>query len=220
MLKLIFSKIKLSHLLVIAIGALIFGFTYYKSKYEAEKITSELKENNYQEILKLIKQNDSMQVVNLKFQTNKEIEGYIEQNSTLKELLAKQGFESRRDYKKLEDLTLSSIKYYDSLISSFNASVLVDKIKNNEDGVFEFSKQGECISYDGNVTFSNGELKVNTTNEVFTGNVLLTKSLGKRKNGFPSKNFALFRFGKREEKLQATTDCGDVNIQVIEKLVK
>lgn len=212
------SKLKLSHFLIIAIGVLIFGFTYYKSKYEAEKITSELKENNYQEILKLTKQNDSMQVVNLKFQTNKEVEAYIEQNEILKDLLAKQGFNSRRDYKKLEDLTLSSIKYYDSLISSFNASVLVDKIKNDEDGVFEFSKKGECISYDGNVTFINGELNVNTTNEAFTGNVLLTKSLGKRVRGFPSKNFALFRFGKRDEKLTATTDCGDVKIQVIEKV--
>ena len=207
------SRLKLTHFLIIGVIALAVALTHYKGKYESEKETSKLRKENYEEVLKLTRNADSMQVVNLKFQTKQEVESYINQNETLKNLLAKQGFESSRDYKKLQDLTLSSIKYYDSLISSFNASVLVDKIKNDENGVYEFSKQGECISYDGNVTFSDGKLSVITTNESFTGNVLLTKSLGER-----SKKFLFFRYGKRKENITATTDCGDVNIQVIERL--
>ncbi|WNH10050.1 hypothetical protein [Thalassobellus suaedae] len=214
-LKLLLKNIKLTHILVLVIITLFVTGTHYKNKYEAEKVTSKLRETNFNQVLKLTKTSDSMQVVNLKFQTSKEVEGYIEQNKTLKELLSKQGFNNARDYKKLEDLTLSSIKYYDSLISSFNASVLVDKIKNNEDGVFEFSKEGKCISVGGNLEFVNGELNVNLTNEAFTGEILLTKSLGRR-----TKKFLFIRYGKREEKLTATTDCGDVKIQLIEKQTK
>ena len=212
------SKLKLSHFLALGVLLLALGFMHYKGKYEAEKVTSEIKDSNYNEVLKLTKQNDSMQIVNLKFQNNQEVESYINHNETLKNLLAKQGFESSRDYKKLENIHLSSITYYDSVLTTLNANKILDNIKNNEDGILPFHNKGKCIETKGNFEYKDGNLNYNLTSQEFKGNILVTRSEGKRTKGFPSKKFALFRYGKKEVVNKATTDCGDVKVQVIEKV--
>ena len=209
------SKLKLTHFLIIGIGVLIWGFTHYKSKYESEKQTSELRESNFNNILKLTRANDSMRVVNLTFQTDKEVAGYIQQNSTLKNLLSRQGFENERDYRKLEDLTLSRIRYYDSLITSFSATSLVPNIQNGIDGVIKFKDTTDCLNVDSTLEFIDGELTLKNTKKEFTGDILLTRSEGRR-----TKKFLFFRYGKREVINKASTDCGNVNIQVIEKVDK
>lgn len=208
----IISKIKSSHILAIVVVVLAVGFTHFKSKYESEKETSKIRKDNFDNILKLQNEKDSLQVIHLQFQKNAELESYIEQNSTLKSLLNKQGIEAK-EYKRLQSLTFNKISYYDSLISTYNANSLIENIKTDTPGIVQFEKIGKCITTKGNVTFENGELNVNLTGESFNGNILITKKLGKR-----SKKFLFFRYGKRKEELKASTDCGDVKTQIIEKV--
>lgn len=209
----ILSKIKLWHILLIAFIVLVAATTHYRSKYISEKETSKIRKENFINLMKLQKLTDSMQVVQLKFQTQREIENYIEQNEDLKYLLKKQGIEKD----KVNSLILSQQTFIDSLKKSFNASKLVDNIRNDIPGVFTFKDSTKCINVEGDVSYKDNLLDINITKKEITSKILLTESKGRRK---PVKWLLGLRLGKREINKTATTNCGNVDVQIIEKVNK
>lgn len=93
-----------------------------------------------------------------------EIKDYLEyQNKDLKSLLQDSNIRENR----LQSILSTTYRYSDNTQKGYDASVIIDAIKQNRNITVPFSDSTKCMLIKGNITFKNDSVKVNITNREF-----------------------------------------------------
>jgi hypothetical protein len=93
-----------------------------------------------------------------------EIKDYLQyQNKDLKQLLQDSNIRENR----LQSIISTTYRYTENTQKGYDASGIIEAIKENRDLTVPFSDTTKCMTIKGNVTFKNDSLKVNITEREF-----------------------------------------------------
>lgn len=203
--------------ILIAIGIIL--LTYFTTSYINLKDETKRKGDNFENILKEIKESTEKKLVEYSFKNDKELKEYLENTNSHLRGLDKKLDDAGIRIKQINKIVSTTIKVRDTnynkiILDSINS--ILDKLNRGEDLVFPFEDKTDCFQFNAKITFSDGTASVEVLNRSFNDTLTHVTSWEKKKHRWVF-GIKTNWFGRKIAKVTLFNKCGYSQTIVIDK---
>ena len=157
---------------------------------------------------KFLRDIDSLHVADLKFNSKKELQEYVDSNKSLSELVKQQDIKLKRANK----IIYQKQNYINNFKSKADVTTIVENIRENKPSTAAWKDSTDCLILKGEVEYKNDSLSVNVLSREFNNEVLIIGGWS-----YNNKNLFTRWFGRKKAKVTVTNKCGTSKTILIEK---